>query len=225
MNFSEKFFHTIAHPNLVYILLALGVIGLAAEMRTPGIGFPGITGAICLILALIGLQVMPVNWGGVALIGIAGALFVAEAFTPTFGVLTAGGVTAFVIGSLILFNPDGYGYTYQVSRQLIGGMVLAVALVMGLSLWMVLKHGKLRKRNGPESMIGIAGTVRDVLNPEGMVYVDGAYWKAVADRGVSMAPGTRIKVVSVSGMILTVSILRGNETGPENGHENNGGKT
>ena len=105
MNLQESLLHTLVDPTIAYLLLTIGIWALIAEFNNPGAILPGVTGVICLLLAFIAFESLPLNWGGVALILVSVGLFVLDIKAPTHGVLTAGGIIAFVLGSLILFSP------------------------------------------------------------------------------------------------------------------------
>ncbi|MEZ4559257.1 MAG: hypothetical protein R2854_22940 [Caldilineaceae bacterium] len=132
----ERFLNFISDPTIASLLLSLGILGLIIEIRTPGIGVPGVVGAISLLLAFYALGQLDANFVGIALIGLAAALFVAEAFTPTFGILAVGGIAAFIFGAFLLFNETGYPVPWPA--------IIALAVVMGaVTIWIgAAGHGR-----------------------------------------------------------------------------------
>jgi membrane-bound serine protease (ClpP class) len=205
MRLSQRVLAVLADPNVAYLLLMAGLLGLYVEFTNPGVLFPGVAGGICLLLALTAMQVLPVNYGALALIGLGVALLIAETFLPTFGVVGVGGLVAFVLGSLFLF--DAAGEDVQVARSLVvgaGGGVAAFILVVGALL---ARTRRAPARLGVEGMIGARGTARDRLAPVGTVVVHGEYWTAEADEAVE--PGASIEVTGVDGLRLRVRPARG----------------
>ncbi|MCS7066961.1 MAG: nodulation protein NfeD, partial [Fimbriimonadales bacterium] len=191
----------LAHPNVFYILMLLGVYGLLFELQNPGATLPGVVGIISLLLALYAASVLPLNALGVALILLAFALFIADLFTPTHGVLTAGAIVSFAIGSLILFQADSP--VLRVSLWLVGTMT---ALTTGLFVWIAYSGVRAqfrRKESGWERLIGQVGRVRAKLDPEGMVFVDGALWRAIA-LDPPVEEGEYVQVERVEGLTLYV---------------------
>jgi membrane-bound serine protease (ClpP class) len=200
MRVSQRLLSVLADPNVAYLLMLAGLLGLYIEFTSPGVVVPGIVGGICLLLALTAMQVLPINMGALALIGLGVALLVAEAFLPTFGVVGVGGLVAFLLGSLFLF--DAGGEDIQVARGIIvgaGGGLGAFILLVGMLI--------ARRRGAPalvgvEGMIGAVGTARDRLAPAGTVLVHGEYWTAETEDPIE--PGTPVEVVAVEGLRLRV---------------------
>ena len=203
-NLRERLLGLLADPNLVYVLFILGLYGLIYEFFNPGIGFGLAAGGVCLLLALFGLQVLPVNIAGVALILFGAGLMVLDAFTPTNGILTIGGVVSLFAGSLTLFNiPDR---SIGIS---LGTIFAVVGVTAALSVF-VLSKGLLIQRKKPvtgaKAMIGSVGVVRRDLTPEGKVAVRGEYWDARSVDGTLRA-GDRVRVQGVEGRLLLVRRL------------------
>lgn len=202
MRLRQRLLDLIADPNIAYLLLMAGILGLYVEFTHPGVFFPGVAGVICLLLALAAMQVMPVNYSGLALVVVGVILLVAELFLPSFGVVGFGGIVAFVLGSLLLFEtPDS---NISVNRGIIGG---AAATVAGFTLivgWLVVRSQGRRPATGREGMIGELGEVRGPgVRPGSVkVFVHGEYWDAEADE--PLEPGERVSVVSIEGMRLRV---------------------
>ncbi|OGN87015.1 MAG: serine protease [Chloroflexi bacterium RBG_13_46_14] len=209
MSFIERFLHAISDPNIAYILMSVGSIGIMAEIYNPGGLFPGIIGAICLLMAFYSLGVLDANIGGILLMLLALGLFVAEFFTPTFGILTAGGVTALVLGSLLLF-PDRPP-VFRVNPWLIGVMS---ALFVGFFLFIIQRIIKIHRRQpstGWEELIGKPATVMMTLSPEGQVLFRGEHWIAISEEG-TVEEGEQVIINRVENLKLYVSRK---ETGQE----------
>lgn len=202
MDFRQRFLNILANPNIAYILLLLGFYGLLYEVTHPGIGFPGVAGAICIILAFFSMQTLPTNYAGLALIFLGILLFIAEVKAPGFGLLTLGGLVCMVLGSLILF--ESTEKIMRVSLSLITSFSLATA---GLTVFLVravfIAHGK-KSVSGMDGIIGETGRSAEDFDAgtEGQVFVHGEIWNATANENVSK--GDKIKVVSVKGMVLIV---------------------
>jgi membrane-bound serine protease (ClpP class) len=200
MRLAERVLNVLADPNVAYILMTAGLLGLYVEFTHPGTILPGIVGTICLLLALTALQVLSVNYGGLALLIVGVALLVAEAFLPTFGVLGIGGLVAFVLGSLFLFDAERTGL--EVARGLVAGAAGALALVglvVGTLVW---RSQRRRPTGGREGMLGAVGVARQRLDPQGTVLVRGEYWTATSDETVQ--PGESVEITGVEGLRLRV---------------------
>jgi membrane-bound serine protease (ClpP class) len=190
----------ISNPNVAYILLMLGIYGLILEFYHPGLGVPGVTGVICLLLAAYGLQMLPINYAGLGLIIVGIAMMVAEAFTPTLGVLGVGGAVAFVAGSIVLLDSDLPGY--QVSMPIIAAFAVASIGVFIFGAGAALKARRLRVTTGRESMIGANAVALEDFPEEGRVRAFSEIWQARAPRPVHK--GEKLRVKAVDGLVLTV---------------------
>lgn len=191
---------TLADPNIAYILLILGSLGLIFELKSPGAILPGVVGGICLILAFFSMSVLPVNAAGLALIALALVFFIAEIKVVSHGILGLGGVISLVIGSLMLFKtPDA---ALRVSLWLIASLTSFTVLVMGLLLYLTVKTQRLPVRTGAEGLLHELGTARTPLNPRGKVAIHGELWDAVADEAV--AAGETVEVLGVRNLTLAV---------------------
>ena len=190
----------ITNPNVAYILMMIGMYGLFFEFVNPGFVLPGVTGAICLLLALYALQILPVNYAGLALILLGVMFMVAEAFAPSFGVLGIGGFIAFVIGSVILFDTETSDM--RVAYPLIG----AVSAVTGGFILVAIRlvFASLRKPvvSGSEQMVGGIGEVLDDFDERGHIYIHGENWIAVATQPLKR--GDKVKVTEIDGLTLKV---------------------
>ncbi|MBE9482107.1 MAG: nodulation protein NfeD, partial [Chloroflexi bacterium] len=178
MNTMEDFLYAISGPNIAYILLSLATLGIMAEIFNPGLIFPGVVGGICGLLAFYSLGMLPVNYAGVLLVVLAFALFIAEVFTTTFGLFTAGGITSLVIGSLILFKG---GPLFQVSPWLITTVVIIIAALFAFVISRVIRAHRRQASTGREELIGKAAVVKVALEPEGTVFYKGERWAAISD--------------------------------------------
>jgi membrane-bound serine protease (ClpP class) len=202
MRLGQKIFDFLANPNLAYLLFMAGLLGLYVEFTNPGLVFPGVAGVICLLIGLAALQMLPVNYAGLALLVAGVAMLVAEAFLPSFGVVGIGGIVAFVIGSLLLFDtPDD---ALQVDRGLIAGTAVTLgAFTLGLG-WLVVRAHRRRPTSGAEGMLGEIGQVRrvDAGGRRAKVFVHGEYWEADADEAVAV--GDAVEVTAVEGLRVRV---------------------
>lgn len=200
MSTLRRMLGTLADPNVAYILLVLGSLGLIFELKSPGAILPGVVGGICLILAFFAMSVLPVNAAGLALIALALVFFIAEIKVVSHGILGLGGVISLVIGSLMLFKtPDA---ALRVSLWLITSLTVFTVAVMGLLLFLTLKTQRLPVRTGSEGLLRELGTARTHLNPRGKVLIHGEIWDAVADEPV--APGETVEVTGVRNLTLAV---------------------
>jgi membrane-bound serine protease (ClpP class) len=196
----SRLLSVITDPNVAYILMLLGIYGLFFELWNPGYVLPGVVGGICLLLALYAFQVLPVSYAGLGLILLGLVFMVAEAFLPSFGALGIGGVIAFVIGSIILFDADTAGF--DIAWQLIAGVTaVSTAFFLGVvSLAMKARQQKIV--SGPEAMIGISGEALEKFDGTGRVRVLGEEWQARTRLPVKR--GARVIVVGREGLTLIV---------------------
>ncbi|HEY40316.1 MAG TPA: nodulation protein NfeD, partial [Dehalococcoidia bacterium] len=180
MSWMEDFLFAITDPNIAYVLLSLATLGLFVEISNPGLVFPGVAGGICLVLAFYSLGNLPVNIAGIILVVGAFGLFIAEVFTETFGLFTAGGITALVLGSLILFKG---GPLFQVNPWLVGTIAFIIAAAIGFIITRVVVSHRRQPATGWEELIGKTAVVKAALTPEGMVLYKGERWTAVSEEG------------------------------------------
>lgn len=194
----------ITDPAIAYLLLMLGFYGLLFEFYSPGLVAPGVVGAICLLLALFALQLLPVSYTGLALMALGIGLFVAEHFAPGFGLLGLGGVTAFAIGSIMLIDTEQPGYS--VPWQLVAGMT-----AVGAGFLLVLLNFALRARQRPvvsgrEQLLGATGEVLAPGDTREFARVLGETWEVRAN--APLAPGQRVRVLDIHGLVLSVEPVR-----------------
>jgi len=201
MNGIERFLQVISDPNIAYILFTLATVGLITEISNPGMVFPGVAGGISLFLAFYSLGVLNAYWGGIALILLAIGLFIAEYFTTSFGLLTAGGVAAIVMGSLILFS---HTPGVEVNRGLIAGVTAAITAFAIFVIGAIIRGQKRRKATGAEGMLGKLAIAKTALAPTGTVLAEGELWTATAqdDR---IARGEEVVITKVEALKLWVA--------------------
>jgi membrane-bound serine protease (ClpP class) len=199
-SFTEKVLEIISDPNIAFILFTLGSLGLVLELYSPGAIIPGVVGGICIILAFFSFQTLPINYSGIALIIFSLILFLLEIKVPSYGILSIGGVISLVLGGMFLIDSPGPYLAVSV------GVILSVAAVAVVFFLIVLRYViKAQKRQvatGNEGLIGMTAEVRKRIDPEGMVYVSGALWKAMAGEAIEV--GSKVTVVAVEGMVLKV---------------------
>ncbi len=201
MNAIESFLQAISNPNIAYLLLSLATIGLITEISNPGMIFPGVAGGVSLFLAFYSLGVLNAYWGGIALIILAMGLFIAEYFTTSFGLLTAGGVAALVMGSLILFT---YTPGVEINRGLIAGVTTGVAAFSIFVIGAIVRGQRRRKATGAEGMVGKLAIARTPLTPKGTVLAQGELWTAIAEKD-SIAKGEEVVITKVEELKLWVA--------------------
>ena len=195
MSFRQRVLLTIANPNLAYILLMIGLLGLYFEFSHPGAILPGVLGGISLLLAVFAFQILPINYVGLGLILLAVVLFVLEVKVQSFGMLAVGGVAAMIIGSLMLIKspiPE-----LRPALHVILPVAVGVSLIVVFLITLVIRtHGR-RSLSGREGMIGETGTARTDLAPAGQVFVHGELWEAEAETPIRA--GDKVKVIEVLG--------------------------
>jgi membrane-bound serine protease (ClpP class) len=190
-------------PNLIVILMSIGVLGITIELWNPGLILPGTVGAISLVIGLFGLQVLPISWAGLLLMGLALGFFVAEAFVVSHGALTLAGAVAFVIGSLMLFDPAGENY--QVSLQVALIVAATMAAMIGFAALKIVQVRRAPVVTGQSELVGQIGVVREALDPEGFIFVHGELWRARTS-GESVPPGESVRVEGLDeGLTLRVA--------------------
>jgi membrane-bound serine protease (ClpP class) len=193
----------ITNPNIAYILMLAGIYGLIFEFSNPGSVIPGTIGGICLLLALYGFQILPVNYAGMALILLGIALIIAEAFVPGIGILGFGGLTAFVIGSVILIDTDAPGF--GINPALIGAFALSSAVLLMMTLGMAIKSRRKPVATGSEELLGQTGTVIESFTGTGLVRVHSEIWQAQSAE--IFHKNQRIRVIGRDGLTLRVTAI------------------
>ena len=196
----SEFMSVIANPNLAYILLLAGIAGLVIEFTYPGGFAPGIIGAICLLLAFYAFQLLPVNYVGLLLIVLGIGLMIGEALNPSFGALGIGGLTSFIVGSVMLMDSDLPGY--HVAYPLIGGVAAAAGLLLIVALNMAIRSHRRATVIGNESWVGKSVIAVEDFQGKGHVRVDGELWRAISETPVQK--GETLHILAVEGLTLHV---------------------
>jgi membrane-bound serine protease (ClpP class) len=202
IGFRDRFLNIITDPNVAYVLMMLGMLGLFFELSNPGVILPGVIGGISLILAFFAFQSLPINYAGLLLILFGIVLLIAEIKIVSHGILAIGGIVSMSLGSLMLFDAPEVGF--RVSWWVIGPTVAATA---GLFLFVVTAGVRALGRpptTGAEGLVGQTATVRERLGPEGQVMVSGEIWRAVAE-GEPLEPGAQVRIIAVDGLTLKVA--------------------
>lgn len=205
----HKLLMTLADPNLAYILLLIGIIGLYVEFSHPGLIMPGVVGALALILFLISIQTLPINYGGLVLILLAIVLFVLEIKVASYGLLTIGGIICFVLGALFMFEApekvfDAKSVSFSISKSLLFPTAVALGAFVGFITFLVVSARLKKPYTGIEGLLQAKGEVRTKLEPnkKGIVFVHGEYWQATSEE--LLEEGAQIVVVGYDGLILKV---------------------
>lgn len=199
-SFADKVLGVIAHPNIAFLLFLAGIVGLGFELTHPGAVFPGVVGAVSLLLGLFALSVLPVNYVGILLMLLAVVFFVLEVKVTSYGLLTIAGLVSFVLGSIILI--DSPIPALRVSLSIIIPTALLLAAVVIFLLTRVVRSHRASPITGTEGLVGEQGKAVRTLDPEGKVFVHGEYWDAVAR--TTIAAGAKVRVVRVAGDRLEV---------------------
>lgn len=215
MNLAERVLHTITDPNIAYILFTIGMIGLVAELYSPGLILPGVVGLLSLVLAFSAFGSLPISWGGVALLVLGLGLVVAELLTAGIGFMGVVGGVAFLLGSLMLYRPPG-----PVSPSMpdlhVSPWVVALMVVLLATFLVVVIRGLLVARRAPvqtgmTALLGRTGVATTPLMPRGAVRVGGEAWSAFT-KDPPIHPGERVRVVEAHGTVLRV-VKNGEEQG------------
>jgi membrane-bound serine protease (ClpP class) len=203
MTLWQRILDTIIDPNLILILMSIGVLGITVELFNPGLIFPGTVGAISLIVGLFGLQVLPISWAGLLLMLLAAAFFTAELFVVSHGALSLAGAASFVLGSLLLFEPAGE--SYEVSLWVVLAIAATLALLIGVAFTKALQARRAPPQTGADELADQVGVVRQTLDPEGFVFVNGELWRARSTNG-PIPVGECVRVERVDdGLVLEVT--------------------
>jgi len=200
LDWRARFLSVITDPSIAYILILVGIYAIVFEFSNPGLVFPGVIGAICVLIALYAFHMLPVNYAGLALMLVGIAFMVGELFFPAYGSLGIGGAIAFVIGSVILIDTDIPGYGIPVSLAL--GIAAASAAFLFLVIGMALKAHRRPVVTGHEELIGSAGEVLEDCEREGWARVHGENWRVRST--APLKAGERVRVVAMHGLLLDV---------------------
>jgi membrane-bound serine protease (ClpP class) len=208
--FSYQVLQVLVNPNVSYLLILLGIVGLVIELFSPGLIAPGTIGLISFLLGLYGSSQLPVSVIGVLLLLAGVAMLIAEAYLPTHGVLGASGVAALIASGLVLYDTNSSAFSISPVVVIVAGLLLGGLLAIAIERAM--RARRLPKRTGREEMVGEVGEVREPLDPMGQIFVQGALWRAELDPppsgadgdGRALKPGSRVRVESVDGLTLHV---------------------
>ncbi len=213
MNWRQKILNALSNPNIAYLLMMLGIVGIFFEISQPGVVFPGAIGAIAILLALFAFSSLPINYVGVLLIILAVVLFILEIKVVSYGMLSIGGIIAMAFGSLMLI--DSSEPYLQISRAVMAATVTVSAGFFLLVTGMVIRTQRRPITSGTEGMVGETGEAIDAINGKGMVFVHGEYWQACSDQPI--VAGATIEIVRVmDGLKLKVKEVNLAETiGPQ----------
>ena len=200
MSWRQRLLAALSHPQIALMLLSLGSIGLLVELYNPGLIFPGVVGALALLLAFYSLQTLPINYTGLLLIGLGMIMFILEIKVTSFGMLALGGTVAMSLGALMLIDsPEEY------LRIPLASIILVVGTTAGLFLLVVgaaVRTVGRKPVSGRESILGALGTAKERLDPAGTVFVHGTLWSARSPTPIEA--GATVRVVGVDGLRLTV---------------------
>jgi membrane-bound serine protease (ClpP class) len=206
MNWIERILQTLADPTIAYLFLSLGLLGIFFELASPGAIIPAVVGVIGVLLGLFGLGTLPVNWTGVLLILLAFGLFAADIFVPSFGLLTLGGLISFIFGSYLLIDADE-APGFEISRVAIWTMALCFLAFFALIGFLIVRSRRRQPAVGDRAMIGDLASVRQALDPNGMVFAFGEHWSASLEPGggvVYVPVGATVVITKVEGLRLLV---------------------
>jgi membrane-bound serine protease (ClpP class) len=205
LSFIEQLLNTLTNPNIVFLLITIGVQAILIEISSPGGWVAGFIGVVCLALATYGLGILPVNWFGIVFMILAFVLFIVDIKAPTHGALTAAGVGSLIVGALVLFNSPSVPAFQRVSVPLIVGMSLFTGASFFTILMFALRAQRTPVRMGKASMVGRTGVVRTPLSPTGTVQVASELWTAESlEAGETLPTGTRVRVERLDGVRLYV---------------------
>jgi len=196
-----KFLMVISDPNIAYILMMIGIIGLFFELSNPGLIFPGVVGAISLILAFYSFQTLPVNYAGLLLIILAIVFFIAEVKITSYGLLSVAGVVSLVLGSIMLI--DSQAPYLKISLMVILPAVITLAAFFIILLRVAIKSRRSRRTGGSEGLVGEEGEARTDIDRQGDVFIQGAHWGAYSDQPI--LKGEKVVVLKVEGLKLKVA--------------------
>jgi membrane-bound serine protease (ClpP class) len=208
MSFVEQLLDILVNPNIVFLLVTIGVQAILIELSSPGGWVAGFTGLTCLALAAYGLGVLPVNWFGALFIIVSFILFVLDVKAPTHGALTAAGIGSFILGALVLFNSPGVPQFQRVSVPLVIGVGIITGILFALVVGFAIRAQKVPIRMGVESMVHKSGVARTDINPTGQMQAGSELWTAELAEGAGpIRAGENAEIVEVKGMRLRVRKL------------------
>ena len=197
-SFVTRFLNVLIDPNLISLLFLAGIAGIGYEIFHPGVVLPGALGAVSLILALFGASILPITWGGVALVVLGLGLLVIDAHVTSHGALTVAGLISLAVGMVMTFN--NAPSPYQVSKPLVISVAVGLGLIWAFAISKAVQVRRHPVTVGPQTIVGALGEVRS----DGLVFVNGELWQARSTDG-PLRPGERVRVDAMDGLVLTVS--------------------
>lgn len=204
LSFGEEILLIITNPSVAFVLISLGTLGITWEFINPGSVFPGVVGALCLLIGFLALGTLPINAAGVVFLLFSFVLFIADIFTPSHGILTAGGIASLILGGLLLINTEGLPGVPSVSPYVVAGTASALGAFFFYAVYKVFQARRYRPATGRERLVGSVAEARTDLAPQGMVFVEGELWNAVSSNG-PIPSGRKVRVVKADGLTLTVA--------------------
>lgn len=193
MNVKQKLIDTLSTPDIAFLLISLGSLGLLIEFYNPGLIFPGVAGAICLLLGLVSLQILPFNYAGLALLILSIILFVSEIYVTSYGLLSIGGITSFILGALLLFDtPES---DVRVGFSVVIGAASAIGLFFLYVGYYLLKAQRSRVAVGFEGLLGEEGVATTSVERDGKIFIHGEYWDAESEE--TIGKGDKVRVIKV----------------------------
>lgn len=192
----DKILMMLSDPTIMAILFSIGVLGLGFEITHPGAIFPGVVGAISLILAFFAMQTLPVDYAGLMLICLAIVLFLAEIKITSYGLLSLGGIISLILGSMMFFEDLGVSYFVIIP------FIVVIAVFFIFIAWLVVRAQTSRVKGGAEGLIGETGAVMETIDREGLIFVHGEYWKAESDERIEQ--NEKVRVIEMKGLVLKV---------------------
>jgi membrane-bound serine protease (ClpP class) len=199
MSTMEDFLYAISDPNIAYILMSIAMLGILIELSHPGLIVPGLVGGICLLLSIYSLGMLEANWAGILLVVLAFGLFIAEIFTSSFGLLTAGGVASLVLGSLILFR----GSPFEIDPRVIAGVAVFFTALFAFVIGAIIRSYRRQVTTGREGLVGQVAVARTALDPQGTVFMKGERWTATTESD-RIEAGEEVMVTKVDRLKLRV---------------------
>jgi membrane-bound serine protease (ClpP class) len=196
----ERFLSMLADPNIAFMLVGLGMLGLMIELYNPGLILPGIVGVICISLFLLSVQVLPINYAGLFLIAFAIVLFILELKVTSYGLLTVGGIISIVLGGTMLI--DAPIPEMKIAVRVIGSVAAVITITMAFLLALVITLHRKKPLTGVQGLMQEIGTAQTMIDPEGQVFIHGEIWRAVSSHPIQK--GDRVKILSVDGLTLHV---------------------
>ncbi len=193
MSAKQRLIDTLSTPDIAFLLISLGSLGLLIEFYNPGLIFPGVAGAICLLLGLVSLQILPFNYAGLALLFLSIILFVSEIYVTSYGLLSIGGITSFILGALLLFDtPES---DVRVGFSVVIGAASAIGLFFLYVGYYLLKAQRSRVSVGFDGLLGEVGVASTSIEKDGKIFIHGEYWDAESDE--TIGKGDKVKVIEV----------------------------